>query len=617
MISDDSFTVPGVAGLLRFSDADAVLSAVQEILVGWRLEKQDQTADAPDIVVPDIVVSVRGVEDRWRVSAVTLGKDAWFSDPVAAACSVVANLLQVRMSMERDFLCLHAAAVEIGGGLVVMPSPYRAGKSLLTATLAAAGHRVFNDDVVLIDPTSGEGVAPGIAVRLRVPLPARLDRTTRAFLETCTGPQGPHYRYLDLPETLMARRGERAPIRAFVLLDRRDEGPAELVSIPAGDLLCRLIWQNFARAGAPEFILEALAAQVEQAESLQLSYSDPGEAVQVLVDHLQGKAKAARLAAPAALCRDQAPGADDEKPFDLPPHALLRRSDDAQRFERGGAMFLTSAEGGSILHLNPLACSLWTLLEEPLTYREVLSTFETAFPATARDLLDSDLKHAIKAFAAQGILEIQRQAPAPSLRRYSRAAALALLGAVAFADPAVAFTIEGCEAREISALLAPRGQTTWSGEDRVLGTLRFRHQIGLGCGGESCQVDGGLRHEQQPAGRWTEVTGEAGSPARDRAGTTTVASLPFGSAPPIQLREIGGHAAQQLREAIEQRGYRDEAGGWRYVWVDYGRIAGRINLRARSEIVCPADRAACSLSTAILAHVAYSERDPCTVAPTG
>ena len=612
MISDEDFTAPGVAGLLRFSDADAVLSAVQEILVGWALEKQDQTADAPDIVV-----SVRGVGDHWRVSAVTLGKDAWFSDPVAAACSVVANLVQVQMSMEREFLCLHAAAVEIDGGLVVMPSPYHAGKSLLTGTLAAAGQRVFNDDVVLIDPTSGEGVAPGIAVRLRVPLPARLDCTTRAFLETCTGPQGPYYRYLDLPETLMARRGERAPIRGFVLLDRRDEGPAELARIPAGDLLRQLIWQNFARAGAPEVIVEALAAQVERADCLQLSYNDPGEAVQVLVDHFQGKATAVRLAAPTALCRDQASGVDDDKPHDLPPSALLRRSQGTRRFERAGEVFVTSAEGGSILHLNALASCLWTLLDEPLTYRDVLSAFETAFPATASNVLDSDLKRAIKAFAEQGLLQIQRQAPAPSRRRYGRAAALVLLGAVAFADPAAAFTIEGCEAREISALLAPGGQTTWSGEDRVLGPLRFRHQIGLGCGGESCRVDGGLRHEQPPAGRRSEVTGGAGTPARDRAGTTTVASLPFGSAPPIQLREIAGPMGQQLRQAVEQRGYRDEAGGWHYVWVDYGRLAGRINLRARSEIVCPADRAACALSTAILAYIAYSERDSCTAVPTG
>jgi hypothetical protein len=236
--------------------------------------------------------------ERWRVSATTLDRDIWFGDPVSAACSVVANIMNARMQSERDLLCLHAAAVEVSGGLVVMPCRYRAGKSLLTAAFAATGHRVFNDDVVLLDPENGDAVAPGIAVRVRLPLPAGLDAATRDFLENCPGPRGTHYRYLGPANGVVAQLGERARIRGFVLLDRRDSGPAELTRIAPGTLLRQLIWQNFARCGSAERILETLASLAEGSECLQLRYSDLAQARSLLLSHFSGAAVDQRAGSP-------------------------------------------------------------------------------------------------------------------------------------------------------------------------------------------------------------------------------------------------------------------------------------------------------------------------------
>jgi hypothetical protein len=597
MTADRRFSAPGLPGPVRFTDAKAVLGAVQAVLVGWQLSEQtvDRTAPRP-------ALAVTGSGGRWRITGVTLEAEMWFDDPVSAACCVVAHLLQAQMRAEQDLLCLHAAAVEIGGGLVVMPCRYRAGKSALTAALAAAGQRAFSDDVLLIDPASGEAAAPGMAIRLRLPLPERIDSDTRAFVESHTGPCGAHYCYLAPPAASLARRGERAPVRSFVLLDRRDAGPAELTRVAPAVMLRQLIWQNFARAGAPERILETLAALVERADCLQLTYSDLAAARELLLSHFAGQTEALRDAQAATPCPDAAvPGIGN--PLALRTGDRLARSATARLFNRAGEVFLTTAASAGILHLNALASCLWTLLEQPLTYGEVLATFSAAFPSRATADLDRDLRGALAAFKAQGLIEVREQPATPPRRRCAGLAAAALCGALACVEPAAAMTIGGCEGRDISALLAPAASAEWQGEARELAPLRFAHGLTLTCDGETCRVDGGLR--------------DLGPPARPAAATTLgrtgagIAGLPLGSAPPTQSREIVGERAAHLTEALERHGWRDDAGDLRFVWVDYGQLAGRVNLRARSEIRCAVGANACTLSTTVLAYVGYSERRPC------
>ena len=596
MTADRHFSAADLPGPLRFADADAVLDVVQAVLVGWQLREQtaDNHASHP-------VLTVAGSAGRWRVTGATLEAGMWFDDPVSAACCVAAHLLQAQMQAEQEMLCLHAAAVEIGGGLVVMPCRYRAGKSALTAALAAAGCRVFGDDVVLIDRSSGDAAAPGMAIRLRLPLPERLDRPTRAFVDSHAGPQGAHYCYLAPPETALARRGERAPVRAFVLLDRREAGPATLTRVAPGPMLRQLIWQNFARAGAPERIVETLAALIERADCLQLTYSDLAAGRSLLLSHFTARGRTLHEVPAAGLCPDTA-APETGSALALRGGDRLARSTPARRLSRAGETFLTTAATGSILHLNALASCLWTLLEQPLTYGEVLATFTAAFPAKAEPDLDRDLRETLAVFKTHGLIEVREQPSAPRRRRSTLAAA-ALGGALAWTQPAGAMVIGGCEGRDISALLAPAATAEWQGEARELAPLRFAHGLTLTCDGETCRVDGGLR--------------DLGPPARPATATTLgrtgagIAGLPLGSAPPTQSREIVGERAAHLTEALERHGWRDDAGDLRFVWVDYGHLAGRVNLRARSEIRCAVGANACTLWTTVLAHVAYSERRPC------
>jgi len=606
MTPDRWFAAPGLTGPLCCIDANDVISTLEGIMLGWRLEELD-----PQMPAHETVLSVRRAGAGWLIASTKLGEEIWFDEPVSAACAIVARLLQLRMLEERNLLCLHAAAVEVEGGLVVMPCRYRAGKSLLAAAFAATGRRIFNDDVVMLDPASREAVAPGIAPRLRHPLPAGLDVATGEFIERHRGASDRHYLYLDLPDTLMARQGERAAIRAFVLLDRRESGAAKLARVGSGDLLRQLIWQNFARAGTPERILETLAGQVEAADCLQLTYSSLTEARQLLSDHFSvGGAKEPRATAQAELCPERTASAWNKAIPDLSSDARLRRNGNARRSERAGEVFLTSSEGGNIVHLNALASCLWTLLAEPLTYREVLATFRSAFPTTPLQVLDCDLRMTIANFQAEGLLHVELPAQGEPRRLRSMTAAAAMLGILAGTSPATASAINGCEGRDISALLAPESSADWRGEARVLGSLRFSHNISLSCNGERCQVTGGLSREDWIGEQWSALA-EPAAYSGSGSGNGSIASLPFGSAPPHRSQQIGGAAASNLAQVLEQRGFRDPDGMLHYVWVDYGTLAGQVNLRARSEIVCTPAGNSCSVATAILAHVSYSERTPC------
>ena len=112
----------------------------------------------------------------------------------------------------------------MGGGLIVFPSTYRAGKSTLIAALAASGVRTHADDLMPL--TQGEGVALGINPRLRRPLPANAPDRLLMFVARHAGPRDRRYQYLDLPAPLLSPHGERRPIlRANLLFRGVEIGP--------------------------------------------------------------------------------------------------------------------------------------------------------------------------------------------------------------------------------------------------------------------------------------------------------------------------------------------------------------------------------------------------------
>jgi hypothetical protein len=63
----------------------------------------------------------------------------------------------------RGDISLHAAAVEIGAGAVILAAPSRFGKSTLAFALQRMGHRMLSEDLICCRPSTGEAI-PGPAV---------------------------------------------------------------------------------------------------------------------------------------------------------------------------------------------------------------------------------------------------------------------------------------------------------------------------------------------------------------------------------------------------------------------------------------------------------------------
>ena len=187
---------------------DDLAPRIAAVLCGWRFR------EAPYSDQPAPVITIRKAAKGYRIESPWRPSPAVYRDRVDAVCSFIVDLIKALVADDPALLCLHAGGVEIGGRLVVFPSRYRAGKSTFAAYLAAAGTRVYADDVLPIDERANEGVAPGVQPRLRLPLPEGVDGAFRAFVQRRSGPAN---RALPLPRS--RRRPARLAQRAGA--DRR------------------------------------------------------------------------------------------------------------------------------------------------------------------------------------------------------------------------------------------------------------------------------------------------------------------------------------------------------------------------------------------------------------
>lgn len=204
-------------------------------------------------------------------------------------------------------LCLHAGAVALGSPgagdtpapLFVFPAESQAGKSTLTAALAASGGRLYSDDVLPIDLScpAASAVAVGLAPRPRLPLPAALPAELRENLQRRIALANGRYGYVALGREQLAPLGEHRPIAAFVRLERA-AGHASLTATPRSEIMTLLLRQNFgARPPAAELV-ERFAALTATARCWRLRYSDVGEAIALLMAQAQSaKPASQRLSA--------------------------------------------------------------------------------------------------------------------------------------------------------------------------------------------------------------------------------------------------------------------------------------------------------------------------------
>lgn len=393
MIQPQTFTAPGLDPRVAILDDGALMTTLDEVMLGWRLEPSGGGAAA------DIRIE-RG-DLGWTCSGETYEKPLRFRDPVSTACSLIASLYKAHTLAGRGGLCLHAAGVRIGRGLVLMTGHYRAGKTVVSTACAAAGLQVFSDDIIPMTTDGQTAFAPGLAIRLRLPLPKSLAPGTRAFVEQNRVASSERYAYIRPTPDRLARRGESASVTAIVSLNRNETGPATLTRIGRGDALSETIRRNFAREISAVRILEALDGLIERAVCIRLDYAIAEEAVEVLRQAAESDFAGLRDAtdAPPADCAGR-------KCEPLPPETRIERVPGVEGRERDGQAFLTDAREMVIFNLNETASAFWRLIAEPIGFGEAEVLFAAGFPDRPRQAIAADLSHLARALAKAGLIRL-------------------------------------------------------------------------------------------------------------------------------------------------------------------------------------------------------------------
>lgn len=386
---------PGLARPILVSDAEEVAGNLAAITRGWAWERRRAGPDAAEIAAIRVGRSGEGyvVDSHW-LDAPMLGLSA-----VGAACSIACDLGLAHLDGAADRLGLHAGAVEIGGRLVVLAGPRRAGKSTLVTRLGAEGLRVYADDILPLGPDGTCGVALGVAPRLRLPLPRGASPAFSAHVAANVVALDDQYGYVMPPD--LAPRGAASPIGVILLLDRRPRLRARLEAATRADALRLLILRNLVPDRDPAPLLARLEALVAGAEVFWLRHSDLEQAAALVRDTFAPGAPRPRLG-PARRSRPAVPVRSLQSAQHSGSRFRCRPGITARAIE--GEAFLCDPDERAILHLNPLGAAVWSLLGEGVSAAEAAAALSDAYPDVAPARIGRDVAALFADLQAAGLI---------------------------------------------------------------------------------------------------------------------------------------------------------------------------------------------------------------------
>lgn len=349
------------------------------------------------------VITVRRVQGEYRIDAPWLEEPVFADTSVCAFSSIVVDLIYAWLEAGSSAFCLHCAAVECNGRLIVFPNTNKVGKSLLAVRMMAEAHACYGDDLMACT-AEGEGMSFGVPPRLRLPLPASETKVAE-FVRSYGGKADTRSRYMAPDAPRLAPFGRTLPIGAFVMLLRTEEEAAELVPADFSESLRNLVHQNFMRSGSALDVLELSQRLTEEKPCWYLRYARLDDAVALLrkafLETDKGfSAKRENTGPPLS-------SAEKVKSMPCLPRArsprrrvshknYVRRSDVLLR-QGQGECFLIQESGDAIFHLNALGRAVWELLAEPLSEAEAAALISSVF----QDIPQSQIEHdVIRLFSA-------------------------------------------------------------------------------------------------------------------------------------------------------------------------------------------------------------------------
>ncbi len=390
---------------VQIDDSRALLSPLLGVFRYWPFFEVEEDAAA------EPVITVRRDGDGYWLHADWQAEPLHYSDPVNLACGLALNVNRAMLQEHESYLCLHGAGIEIGGRLVVLPNYYRAGKSALTVCLAAAGARVFSDDILPLLP-DGSAMSLGVSPRLRLPLPDRLGARSLRFIERRRGAANKQYLYVELEEHEQAPFGTTAPFGGFVLLNRRESGAADLSPAGGGEVLKQVVLRNFARQVPAETSLDRLHGLVAASACYKLTYANGDDAADLLTERFSDADSTGGDLQPAA----EGAGVDPVPP-EMPTIAGKHPGRKPGISERlvDGDLFLVDGAGQTIYHLNPVGAGLWRLMDGSCGADEAIALLQQAFPQVESGVIAHDVAALIADLLNRGLLH-HGSDPPPNIR---------------------------------------------------------------------------------------------------------------------------------------------------------------------------------------------------------
>jgi HprK-related kinase A len=183
-----------------------------------------------------------------------------------------------------QWLTLHAAAVERGGRVMILPAPPGSGKSTLCAALVYSGWRLFSDEFAIINTDTRRLLPAPRPISLKN---ASIDIIKSRHADLRHGPEGvdvegARFIHARPPTESVRRAHEDAPL-GLVLFPRYAAGRRTTIEpVAKAQALVELAGQsfNFAYHGARAF--DCLTKLLDQAKCFRLEYSDLDDAIEQL-----------------------------------------------------------------------------------------------------------------------------------------------------------------------------------------------------------------------------------------------------------------------------------------------------------------------------------------------
>ena len=185
-----------------------------------------------------------------------------------------------------SLLLLHSAAVERGGGVLLLPAWPGSGKTTLSAALAHRGWRLFSDEFGLVRPASGE-VLP---IPRPMPLKNESIAVIRAFApEAELGPTIPNTRkgtiaHLKPPLPSIREAQTRGRVRWIVFPRWSPTEPPTFAPVPKAEAFMTLATNAFNYEMLGEAAFSVVRELVTSATCYRFVYSDLERAVEQLND---------------------------------------------------------------------------------------------------------------------------------------------------------------------------------------------------------------------------------------------------------------------------------------------------------------------------------------------